>query len=254
MISKDYFANISGILPAEQRVKLLEEAGKQWQEDHPADLSVRSISNADEAELQKYSLDEHPSVRKLAIEMLCRTGTSVRWEDLERWVFDPSRTVREAAVVAILEGQGTNALCESYKRRFTAMLTDAAVQYEDGLLGLIMRVLAERGAEWRDLTWEYADSLIEKAGPYLFASLVVGYFERVITDNHWGTDDPHIRPWIEGQNKVRKEILLDVAAYLHLIGGKLHEIVEALSKDSNPDIARDAKTILEYYTANKPPA
>lgn len=242
-IPKSYYHEIGTSLLESERLHVLEEADLRRREDG---VGGAPLSESDIEVLYELSRDYDALIRKLAITILSREASSLTWDDIEGWLLDPDTKVRESAFVAALAEPVTARLCESDKQRFLNIVLKGAQLYDDGIFAMILRHLSEKNEEWRDLTWETANQLINVGEPFVFASLVTGYFEHVISGNNWGPDDVHLRPWIEGTDTVRKGILLDVGAYLHLIGGKLREIVEALSHDPDEKIAQDAKVILDY--------
>ncbi|HEY3298103.1 MAG TPA: hypothetical protein VGK34_05545, partial [Armatimonadota bacterium] len=71
------------------------------------------------------------------------------------------------------------------------------------------------------------------------------YLERLIPEGNWGPDEGHVRPWIVGGSVQKKMLLLKIAAFRGLDSGRMREIVEAVSHDTDPYIAWLAKGILE---------
>lgn len=214
---------------------------------------------------QGYALSEDPEYTALAgegardpdpvnraswVEYLLTFGPCM-WEDLERWSLDHSPEVREKFIWSI-EGTGTAAgdLCDSDKPRCTAMLYESVMRYGTGPYGIVMWMLSTQSKDWLDLTWATADRMLDSADSDMRDYLFAGYFEHVIPERIEGSQDPRVRPWIEGSDKDRKLMLLEAASqalhgFMGYTGDNLRSIVAELASDPNPEVRSEARAVQE---------
>lgn len=216
-----------------------------WAITVDAQSPTEEESDMDLQILREYAKHQSPPVRKAAIEYLLYEA-SITWEDLEAWALDPDEEVR---TLVIDDNMGSNntelgKFCRTDKKRFVDLLARAVEQYEDYTAGRVLRSVSAEDDELLELVWSAAEYLIGLDDPGVNTIVWVNLVEHIVPDHNWGPDDPHVRRWIESDNPTGKILLLDAADYLHLKGGKWREITEALTHDSDPEIASCARQIL----------
>ena len=67
----------------------------------------------------------------------------------------------------------------------------------------------------------------------------------MIPESEWGPDEPHMRSWIVGGGVHKKLLLLRIAAFRGLDTGRMKDIVQEITHDSDPYIASLAQGVLE---------
>lgn len=196
--------------------------------------------------VRERSKDLDPVRRKPWIEILAEHGPCT-WEDLWTWLTDSSPEVRQAVSWKLdTEYRRCGELCASDPARCIDIVGRAGGCTDDRGTGGALYDLSRKSPEWLELTWREADRLVDVGGQNLHSGLVVGYFEDVIPA--WGPDDPHIRPWLDGDNVQRKCILLEVASWNGLDDGHLREIVQTLTHDSDDGVREWASNLLSGRT------
>jgi hypothetical protein len=203
------------------------------------------ISSEDIALAKENARHFDPRVRAKAIGFLAKNGPC-SWDDLRSWALDAEGEIRLQALYSI--GSGMDAasyLCESDKAKCSGILAAAAERYADLQVGITMCKLAERDAEWLDLTWQIADQLVEHGSEDQRSAMMFGFLERLIPERDWGPDDTHIRSWILSGGVQKKLLLLKIAAFRGLETGRMKEIVEEIARDRDPYIGSLAQGVLE---------
>ena len=93
------------------------------------------------------------------------------------------------------------------------------------------------------------EPLLDLDDPDMTTILQCGYFEDVVEHFKMGPSDPHIRPWIEGNQRNRKCVLLEIAKWLRLDEQFLFDIVSVLAADSDECVASCARRLLDWKTS-----
>ena len=133
------------------------------------------ISSADIVMAKENAKHFDPRVRAKGIGFLAKNGPC-SWDDLQNWVLDSEGEIRLQVLYSI--GSGMDAagyLCESDKPKCANILATVADRYADMQVGNTMRTLAERDAEWLNLTWQIADQLVENGSEEQRSAITFGY-------------------------------------------------------------------------------
>lgn len=214
------------------------------------DYESSELSAEDEAVVRECLTDPSPAVREKSVYVLGNLGP-VTWDDVTAWLLDPSEDVRNTACMhAELSLTPVGQLCDADKDRCAMLLADSWIAWPRAggvSVTLSMQGMHEEG--WLEPTWRAAERLLGVGNEDITASLRCGYFEDMVKHFRMGPDDPHIRPWIEGDDKTRKHILLAIASWLQMREDNLCAIVAALKDDSDPEIANCARKMLEWKAA-----
>lgn len=208
-------------------------------------VSSPLMSSEDVESAKGHSRNPNPKVRGNWIRYLLENGPCT-WDDLQTWTLDPVEEIRWQVLYAMgNDWDVAGYLCSSDKTRAINILIEAATRYGDMQIGITMRELSEKDAQWLEVTWKAADRLLQGATPQLVSALECGYFEHVIPDNNWGSEDPHIRPWVAHGGNWRKLMLLRIAAYQGMNEGRLRDIILSLARDKDQEIASLAQGMLD---------
>lgn len=203
------------------------------------DWNGYTLSPADEEAVRSCLTETSPAVRAKAVHIVAHFGDAT-WDDFRRWFLDPDKNVRGEAMSALDMSTG---FTDSDKEQYVSLLEESWMAYpEDVGPGVSMSMKATHEDGWLETTWRAAERLLDLGNEKISESLTCGYFEDVIGKTE--ADDPHIRSWIEGRNKARKEILLGIAAWLGCKQSNLRAIVEALTSDVDAEVAEHARGIL----------
>lgn len=214
----------------------------KWATDQ--DTDDQSLPPAEVDFVRSFARDKSGFVRAAAVQYLATKGP-VSWDELESWLLDPAEEVR----LQVLQQMGSEfdavgTLCATDLSRSIDLVIKSYMLFPHVEADLWLREMAERDDATFDAVWRAAETVLDCENFDAISAIVIGFFEDVIPDRNWGPDDRHIQPWIEGDEWNRKAALLNIGEYLHLNYGKTREIVEALSRDTNPEIADRAKRIL----------
>lgn len=203
---------------------------------HPDDIAV----------LQRWTQDAEPVIRQAAMQTLCRFGP-LTWEELAQWTQDDDEDVA-AAVIDCLQSIGfasqAAVLCQADKPRCVALLADAVVRKSSYAAAMLLRQLADDD-EWLAFIWPAAEAILDACDPASYTAITVCFFEDVIPERNWDADDLHLRPWFTPQHTARQYALFKIAEYIGLDEGKLREIVAALTRSADREIARTARELLD---------
>lgn len=247
------FQTISVEMSDGEKLARLEAGEKLCQERERAhawepDWHGYTLSSADEEAVRGSLADPAPAVRAKAVYIVGHWGDA-DWEDFRLWFLDPDKVVREEAMSVL---DLSKVPSDGDKEQFVGLLEASWKAYPEdigpGISMSIKATSAEARAKggWLGLTWRAAERLLDLDNEQITDALVCGYFEDTI--RKMGPDDPHIRPWIEGTDKRRKDVLLGVANWLGLRRDNLRAIVEALANDVDSDIAKSARGVLAFHT------
>lgn len=222
-------------------------------QDWPEGVNYESpeLSAEDEATVRGCLTDPSPVVREKAVHVLGTFGPCT-WDDLRSWFLDPDKEVRSTVRSDADVPGASGLLCHSNLERFIQLLADAWATYpEDGGPDVMMTMGAcMKPQSWLEPTWHAAERLLDVGNADINLSLQCGYFESVIQHFGMGPDDPHIRPWIEGEKQNRKWVLLEIANWLRMKEANLCEIVATLAEDADADIAAGAREVLARKAAS----
>jgi hypothetical protein len=250
-----YFESLKPGMPDKEKIASLKSA---WESVlAAADRSGESISlsNEDLDLLRGYAKDRNRAVRNAALDILieeirsrCEDGP-VTWEELESWMLDPEEDIRHEAMYAIgSRDSEAYELCWTDRVRCARMIGTALERYIDYSADGTLWALSRYNDEWFDVCWAEAGRLVDLNQPEITDMLSSGYIGDVIHLKNLGPDDPRIGSWIEGDRQGRKLAILRVARWLALDDGRFREIVEALAKDGDHEIAAKAGELLASGT------
>lgn len=200
-------------------------------------------SAEDEAIVRSCLADQSPKVREAVIDALVDLN-AVTWEDLEVWLFDADEDVRGSARQAI-RGPSRE---EADDERIVTLLERSFKAFPDDWgpdVAMTMMACMSPGA-FLELTWQAAERLLDYGNGKIALSLQCGYFESVIQQFNMGPDDRHIRPWVQGSDSKRKNLLLAVAGWLRLREENLVAIASALAGDADAEISDLARRMLAW--------
>jgi hypothetical protein len=200
------------------------------------------VSTEDISLLRDYAKELDPNVRLTAIKILCDEAEDLTWEELEEWALDPDEKIRDWVLFRLSFG---GELIESDRSRFMDILVRVKETYEASDVGNTFWSLAHNSDDWLDLTWNAAGRLIDLEREQITGSLCAGYVENVLTYLKLGPDDPRVKSWVDGDKSERKFVLLGVVEWLGFGEGRLREITEALSHDTDAEVAEFAKELIE---------
>jgi hypothetical protein len=245
---EELFDGIDLGLPDEQLAEWLTYVLDQRVEIDSDDNSTVTISLEEIEALQRLSREAGPKTRRVAASFLFSHGPCA-WIDLEAWILDASKDVREDIIGDISTfGDHTvgGRLCSSDRKRCIDLIAKSCEIYpEESYLSLTeLYFLAGKEPEWLELSWEAANRLLDIGNEELNTALTVCYFEHIIPDQNWGPDDRRVGRWLSGSDSARKQMLLQIAAYQGLDSGKMREIVEALTHAKDKQIASIAEGVL----------
>jgi hypothetical protein len=236
---RPWFEPIDPNLPAKERARLLEKAVEHFEDK----AGVGPLQDSDIALLRQFAKDPDRKVREIAIVVLCDEA-KVTWEEIERWALDPDSEVRTSVMYVMESSEQAAPLCESDKQRCADILAKVAEKYADNYVSATLWAFAEKSDEWLDATWQAAEKLIDLGDAKINEILCTGYLEYVLRYKELGPDDPRVKRWIESDKKDRKLALLAVAKWLGMGEGKLKAITEAVAKDSDEEVASQAKELI----------
>lgn len=236
---RPWFEPIDPNLPDKERARLLDKAIEHFEDK----AGAGPLQDSDIALLRQFAKDSSPKVRELAIVLLCDEGP-VTWDEIEKWALDPDSEVRTSVMYNLESSEQAAPLCESDKNRCMDILARAGEKYADNYISITLWSFAEKSDEWLDATWQAAEKLIDLGDAKITEILVTGYLEYVLKYKELGPDDSRVKRWIESDKKGRKLALLAVAKWLQMKETNLKAITEALAKDSDEEIASQARALL----------
>jgi len=144
--------------------------------------------------------------------------------DLEKWLNDPDKDVRESVLASDFFEEHLKADPE----HFISLLLKSAERYADFQIGFLFRELAEKD-DWLDHIWQAAETLIDQDNAELNTMLLVAFFEHVIEDESMMPTDPHLKRWLDGHDSKRQAMMLYLVDY-HKGKGVFGPIGQALGK------------------------
>lgn len=213
------------------------------------DYESPELSPEDETIVRSSLADQAADVRKEAASILGSLGP-VTWEDLRAWLLDPSKDVRDTARMDAELPGASGRLCNTDRDRCAMLLADSWSAYPtDGGVSVTLRMQGMHEEGWLEPTWRAAESLLDLGNEDIVSRLRCGYFEDMVKHFGMGPDDPHIRPWIEGSSRTRKDILLAIASWLQMRDDNLCAIVAALRDDPDAEVAQCAREMLAWKAA-----
>lgn len=244
----ELFDGIDLSLPGEQLAEWLKYVLDQRVELDSEDNRIVTICSEEVEQLQKLSREAGPKTRCVVAEFLMYHGPC-SWDDLEAWILDSCKDVRER-VIGDIQTFGDHTvggrLCSGDRKRCVDLIARSCEMNpgESDMLLTELCFFATGEPGWLELTWEAANRLLDIDNTELSTSLVVCYFEHVIPDLGWGPDDPHIRPWIEGEDHRRQIFLLKIAAWCRFEPECLRVIVKALTHSKVKEIRALARGLV----------
>lgn len=210
----------------------------------------RSLPKEDAEVLWEYSRHENPEVRAIAVSVLLQMRP-VDWESLEMWLADPDEPVRQEADFALsVFSMSSGELSFTDKQAYAGLF---ALHAEHNHSFSIHASYLVQDEEWLDAFWPEVERLLDLDDDQLRLGIECGLLENVLRCGGLGSDDPHIKPWIEGTNTRRKMALLAVADWFSMIEKEktnLYDIAFLLSQDSNEEVSNKAKAILAEYESH----
>lgn len=246
-----WFEPLSPRLSDRERISAIQAS---WEKvlaaaDQAGDLITLSQEDLDV--LHKYARDKNRDVSRVAIDILveeirsrCEDGP-VTWEELEAWSMDAEDELRHEVMYAIGSRDAeAYELCWTDRPRCARLIGEAVDHYMDHPADAALWSLSRYNDEWFDACWAEATRLVDEEDLEIIEMLANGYIEDVLRFKGLGPDDPHIKSWIESDKRGRKLTLLGVTQWLPLDEGRMREIIEALAKDSDEEIAAKAKNLL----------
>ena len=217
------------------------------------DMDDQELSPKDYEIVKRCLNDPSPSVKEEAITVLTFLGP-LTWQDLKNWLQDTDEDVRKTVEgIAALPSTAAGQLCRSDKERYTNLIADSWVKYPKDGYSITLSMLAtdENEDGWLEPTWEACEKLWDMGNSDIRLALQCGYFEDVIQHLQMDSKDQHIRPWIEGTDRTKKCLLLEILSWLRIRDENLLDIADALTTDSDPEIACCAQDMANWKRAQK---
>ncbi|MEN6370503.1 MAG: hypothetical protein ABFD64_00665 [Armatimonadota bacterium] len=238
VIKKDqrWFEPVEPKLSADERARLIEESSRRYF-DATKDNPDYTLTAEDVELLLAYSKDTDPRIRKTAVSTLL-DGAELDWENIENWALDPEKDVREEALSHLMFTVHDEETIEWY----VWLLSEIIANYADDQAVVALSWIASQNGKWLDLTWQAADKLLDSDDEDVTDLITHGYFENVLRESR-GPEDPQVAAWIKSGDKRRKNLLLDIVAWLPDYDGHLEKIAAAMINDPDEEIAKKARKL-----------
>lgn len=214
---------------------------EQYKMIPPASADGGNSSHEREEKLRQLVNSNDVQMRRLAIDQLLKTAR-VDMIELESWLIDADSDTRAVAFNHVSHGM-LHAICEGDKHCAVRLLLKAAHKYQDYYVGRVLLELSVE-SEWLEIIWPEIELVIDNGDPILMTMFICTYLTKVLPDQNWSSQDPHLQSWITGKFPMRQYTLLKTAAWLTSGNKHLHELLSALSKAHDATIADNARAIL----------
>lgn len=215
---------------------------EQYKMIPPAPADGGTSSHEHEEKLRQLANSNDVQMRRLAIDQLLKIAR-VDMTELESWLMDADPDTRAVAFNHVSHGM-LHTICEGDKHCAVRLLLKAAHQYQDYYVGRVLSDLST-DSEWLEVIWPEIEAVIDNGDPILMSMFICTFLTKVLPNQNWSPQDPHLQPWITGKFPLRQYTLLKTAAWLTPGNEHLDEVLSALTKAHDSIIAANARAILE---------